>query len=169
MTARKMLVVHLLATNVVLGVATRKTPGAPPVGDLVGDAFVARSPQDVGIAVPAALLGVKEVDYSDEVVVQPTAHGLDATGAVAALAAKVSAVAADGVQVKLTLSPAPPVDKAAQVLIDGGAGQAALLFNAKTQASTSLDVPVSGVSPGSHVVLASVDGFAPCLATVTFT
>ena len=168
MSSRKMLAVYLLATRGVLGVATRKTPGAPPVGDLVGDAFVARTPTDTGIAVPVELLGVKEVDYADEVIVQPAAHGLDDQNAIVALAGQVSAATGTTVQVSLTLSIAAVADKAAQVVIDAGAGQAALRFNAKTTASNAVDVAVNGVSPGDHVVLASVDGYAPFLGTVSF-
>ncbi|HYP32046.1 MAG TPA: hypothetical protein VES00_09270 [Burkholderiaceae bacterium] len=168
MSARKMLAVYLLATRGVLGVATRKTPGAPPVGDLVGDAFVARTPTDIGVAVPAELLDVKEVDYADEVVVQPATHGLDDNNAIVALAGQISAVSGTTAQVSLTLSVAAAADKAVLVVIDAGAGQAALRFNAKTTASNPVDVAVNGVSPGSHVVLASVDGYAPFLDTVTF-
>jgi hypothetical protein len=168
MSTRKMLAVYLLATHGVLGVATRKAPGPPPVGDLVGDAFLARTPTDTGIAVPAELLGVKEVDYADEVIAQPAAHGLDDQNAIVALAGQVSTVTGTTAQLSLVLSVAAAADKAVQVVIDAGAGQATLRFTTKTTASTAVALTVNGVSPGSHVVLASVEGYAPFLGAVSF-
>jgi hypothetical protein len=169
MSARKMLVIYLAATHAVLGVATRKRAGAPPLADLVGDALIARSALVGDIAVPADVLAVKEVDYSEEVIRQPLLHGLDQNGVAVPAPSSVTALTATSAVLTLTLGSAASADKAVLVVIDGGVGQGALRFGAKTLASTTVSVPISGVSPGAHVVLASVDGFAPLLASATFT
>ena len=171
MSAKKMLVVLLTKTNAVLGVATRRTPGAPPVGDLVGAALLARMPdQNTGVAVPADELSVKEVDYSDDVIRQPLVHIVDTSGTVNATASKVSGIGAPGLTIKVTVAPAPPADKNVLLVIDGGANHDPLKFVAKTTLNIAdTEVPISGVPPGGHTVLASVDGYATKLDFKTFT
>jgi hypothetical protein len=97
------------------------------------------------------------------------AHIVDASGSVVVAPQRVSSMAATNVTVTLTLSVAAAADKAVLIVIDGGANQAPLKFAAKTVASTSIPVSVSGVPPGSHVMLASVDGYAPNIDVGTFT
>jgi hypothetical protein len=169
MSAKKMLVVHLARTNAVLGVATRRTAGVPPVGDLVGAALLARTTQESGVAVAADELAVKEVDYSDDVVRQPMAHVVDASGAVVTAAQKVQSMTNSNLEVALTVSAAPAADKPVLIVIDGGANHDSLKFVGKTAAAATFSVAVSGVPPGAHVVLASVDGYAPLVDTRTFT
>ena len=171
MSAKKMLVVLLTKTNAVLGVATRRSAGAPPAGDLVGAALLARIPDvEAGVAVPVDELTVKEVAYSDDVVRQPLAHVVDTTGTVIATSSKVSAIGAPGVKITVTVAPAPPADRAVLVVVDGGASHDPLKFVAKTALNTAAtDVAISGVPPGSHMVLASVDGYTPKLELKSFT
>src|SRR6185295_18221895 len=129
MSAKKMLVVLMSRTNAVLGVATRRTAGAPPIADLVGPALLARPvDQESGVAVPADELTVKEVDYSDDVVRQPLAHVVDSSGTVIAPTAKVTAVADPGLTIKVTVSPGPPADKTVLLVIDGGTNHDPLKF-----------------------------------------
>ena len=165
MSARKMLVVLITKTNAVIGAATRRTAGAPPVGDLVGPALVARMRDvEASVAVPADELSVKEVDYSDDVLRQPGAHIVDASGTVTAPSLKVSTIANTNTDVTVTVSTAPAADKTVLVVIDGGANQEPLKFVGKTVVNvTATVVPVSGVPPGTRVVLASVDGYATLL------
>lgn len=168
MSAKKMLVVYLASTNAVLGVATRRAAGAPPVGDLVGNALPVRTPgKESGVAVAAENLAVKEVDYSDDVVRQPLAHGLDASGSVAPVTATIS-VASTSLLVTLTLSTAAVADKSALVIVDAGATRDPLKFTAKTTATNTVTVPVSAVPPGLHDIFVSVDGYVPTIGSGSF-
>lgn len=169
MSAKKMLVVYLASTNAVLGVATRRAAGAPPVGDLVGTALPVRTPgKESGVAVAAENLAVKEVDYSDDVVRQPLAHGLDASGSVAPITAPINGVASTSLVVTITLSTAAVADKSVLVIVDAGATRDPLKFTAKTTASATVSVPVSAVPPGLHDIFVSVDGFVPMIGSGSF-
>jgi hypothetical protein len=171
MSTRKMLVVLLTKTNAVLGVATRRTAGVPPVAELVGGALLARTTQESGVPVPADELTVKEVDYSDDVVRQPLAHIIDASGTVVAAVPKITAIANTTLAITLTVSAAPPADKTVVVVVDGGSSHDPLTFVGKTpvSATTTISVPASGVPPGDHVVIASLDGYATFVAERPFT
>lgn len=169
MSTNKMLAVFLSKTNAVLGVATRHAAGTPAVADLVGAGLVTRTTQETGVVVVADELGVKEVDYSDDVVRQPLAHVVDTGGGVVATTSKVTAITSSNLDVVLTLSPAAAADKAVLIVIDGGANHEPLRFAGKTVAGTSVTVPIAGVPPGSHAVLGSVDGYASFVNEHTFT
>ena len=169
MSAKKMLVVYVASTNAVLGVATRRAAGVPPVGDLVGTALPVRTPgKESGVAVAAENLAVKEVDYSDDVVRQPLAHGLDASGSIAPITATISGVASTSLLVSITLSTAAVADKSALVIVDAGATRDPLKFTAKTNATATVSVPVSAVPPGLHDIFVSVDGYVPMIASGSF-
>jgi hypothetical protein len=169
MSAKKMLVVYLASTNAVLGVATLRAAGAPPVGDLVGTALPVRTPgKESGVAVAAENLGVKEVEYSDDVVRQPLAHGLDSSGSVVPITGTITAASSTSLSVSISLSAVAIADKSALVIVDAGATRDPLKFTAKTTASNSVSVPVTGVPPGLHDVFVSVDGFAPTVASGSF-
>ncbi len=166
-----MLVVLLTRTNAVLGAATRRTPGAPPIAELVGDAFIARM-RDVesSVAVPADELSVKEVEHNDDVLRQPQAYLVDASGMPMIASQSIASIGNSNTEVTVTVSSAPPADKAVVVVIDGGVNQPPLKFISKTVLNdTSVNVPVSGVPPGTHVVLASVDGYGTLLDDRAFT
>lgn len=167
MSAKKMHVVMLTGTKAVLGAATRHAAGAIPVGDLVGPALLVRIDEDDSIAVPADALTAKEVDYSAGVIRQPIGHVLDAAGAVVTPTSKVSAIGTPGLTIRVTVAAAPAADKLVEVVIDGG-NQDSLKFVTKTTTSADTDVPISGVPPGAHVVLAAVEGYAPKFELKTF-
>jgi len=170
MSTRKMLVVLLTRTNAVLGVATRRTVGAPAADDLVGSALLVRiTNEESSVAVPVDELTVKEVDYSDDVFRQPLAHVVDPTGTVIATSSAVSNIGTPGLTIKVKVSPVPPADRTVLVVVDGGGSHEPLKFIAKTivnQAET--EVAISGVPPGDHMVLASVDGYTPKLEVKHF-
>ncbi len=169
MTAKKMLVVYVTSTKAVLGVATRRAAGAPPVGDLVGTSLPVRvKTMESGVAVAAGDLSVKEVDYGDDVVRQPLKHGLDASDAVVLVSPTISGVSYASNEVTVTLSAVPPADKSVMIVVDAGANREPLRFSAKTTASASVAVPVSGVPPGSHDVFASVEGHVSFVDTASF-
>jgi hypothetical protein len=171
MSAKKMLAVLLTRTNAVLGVATRRTPGAPPAADLVGAAMLVRTKnQESGVAVPADELTVKEVDYVEEAVRLPLAHVVDQSGVVFAPASAVSTIGTPGLTIKVTVAAAPPADCNVLVVVDGGPNRDPLKFIAKTTLNqVDTDVAIAGVPPGSHMVLASVDGYASKLEVKSFT
>jgi hypothetical protein len=170
MNANKMLVVLLTKTNAVLGVATRRAAGAPPVADLVGAALLARmTDQEVSVAVPADELSIKEVDYSNDVVRQPRAHVVDASGTVVTPPVSVTGIGNSNLEVTVTISANPPADKTVLVVIDGGPNHPPLKFVGKTALNVATThVPISGVPPGAHVVLASVDGYSSRLEVKNF-
>lgn len=168
MNPKKMLVVYLTATKAVLGVVSRKATGAPAVEDVVGTGLPVRAPDmEAGVAVAAADLSIKEVDYSDDVFRQPLQHGLDSSDAVVSLAPTVTATFSS-TNVSLVLSPAPAADKAVVIVIDVASNRDPLKFTAKTTAAASLSVPVNGVPTGSHDVLVSVDGYESQVASGSF-
>jgi hypothetical protein len=174
MTAKKMLVVVLSRTGAVLGAATRSTPGVPAVGDLVGDGLVARRRNsEASVVIPPEDLEVKEVDYSDDVLHDPRAHVVDASGSVAAPAYRIASITSTNTGVTVTVDTGSPAvvapDKTVLVVIDGGPNQGPLKFSGKTALNVAATlVPVSGVPPGIHMVLASVDGYASRLRAHTF-
>lgn len=170
MSAKKMLVVSLAKTNAVVGVATRRTAGAPPIEDLVGSALLTRiAGLESGVPVPVEELSVKETDYSEDVVRQPLAHVMDASGIPIVPSGTVSAIGTPGVTIQVTVSSAPPADKAVLVVIEAGPNREPLRFVAKTTLNAAnTDVPIAGVPPGDHVVLASVDGFGTRLESKLF-
>jgi len=168
MTPKKMLVVYLSSTKAVLGAASRRATGAPPVEDLVGTALPLRAPDmESGVAVAAADLAVKEVDYSDDVYRQPLNHGLDASDAVVLVSPTLSVTLSSG-NVAVTMAPAPAADKSVVIVIDAGSNRDPLKFTAKTTTSASLNVPVTGVPPGSHDALISVDGYVSVVKNGSF-
>jgi len=168
MNPKKMLVVYLTGTKAVLGVASRRAAGAPAVDELVGAALPLRaSGMDAGVAVAAADLAVKEVDFAGDVFRQPLNHGLDDNDGVVLATSTLSASYASS-KVTITLTPATVADKAALVVIDVGANREPLKFSAKTTTSGTLVVPVTGVPSGSHDVLISVDGYPSLLAAGGF-
>jgi hypothetical protein len=170
MSAKKMLVVSLKKTKAVLGVATRSTAGAPAIDELVGEGLVVRQHDgEASLVVPADDLEVKEVDYSDDVFLDPGANVVDASGSVV-VPPRVTSVAATNVSVTVTVPPGVAAGKAVLVVIDGGPNQPPLKFSAATALNaTATVVPVSGVPPGAHLVLGSVDGYASLLFVGSFT
>lgn len=173
MTTKKMLVVTLAKTKAVLGAATRASKGQPTVGELVGAGLVTRL-QDSSVMVPAEELEVKEVDYGDDVFRDPRAHIVDASGTVVGPLASVTAIVATNILVTVTVStpltlPTVPADKTVLVVIDGGSNHDALKFFGKTALGVAdTAVPISGVPPGTHLVLASVDGYGSLLSSGSF-
>ena len=168
---RKMLVVTLAATKAVLAAATRRASGVPAVEDLVGDGLIARvGGSEESLLVPAAELEVKEVDHSDEVFRTPRAHVVDDSGTIVVSPNVVSAIVAAGLAVTVTLAPpAPAGDKNVVLVIDAGANADPLKFVGKTVLnSPTAVIPVSGVPPGAHLVLASVDGYNARLEVESF-
>jgi hypothetical protein len=134
----------------------------------VGAALPVRAKDmEAGASVAAADLSVKEVDYSDDVFRQPLKHGLDASDAVVLVTPTVTP-SVSGSDVVLTMSPAPAADKAAIVVIDAGSNREPLKFTAKTTTLGTLNVPVTGVPPGAHDILASVDGYVSMVKSGTF-
>ena len=172
MTAKKMMVVTLAKTGAVLGAATRRTAGVPAVADLVGAGLLARlADEEAGVAVPVEELAVKEVDHSDDVFRDPRAHVVDASGTIVAPSLKVSMIGNTNLDVTVTVTPpTPAADKTVLVVVDKGANQESLKFVGKTVLNVAATVvPVSGIPPGDHVVLASVDGYTTLLDVCMFT
>jgi hypothetical protein len=170
MSAKKMLVVTLAKTKAVLAAATHTAGSLPAVGDLVGDGLLARmNDSEAVVTVPPEELAVTEVDYSDDVFHDPRAHSLDASGTVVVPQNRISSINATSAKVTVTVQALPAADKAVLVVIDAGANHDPLKFVGKTALSVAgTDVAISGVPPGSHLVLASVDGYTSILALGSF-
>lgn len=171
MNAKKMLVVYLTGTKAVLGVATRRAAGAPPVADLVGTALPVRAlSMESGVAVAAGDLSVKEVDYGGDVLRQPLNYSLDASGAVIVVTPTISGITGNSANIAITLSAPVAADKSVIVVVDAGASREPLKFAVKTTATSlsTVNVPVTGVPPGSHDVFASVEGYVSALGTGSF-
>jgi hypothetical protein len=163
-----MLVVYLASTNAVVGVATRRTAGAPPVEDLVGTGLPVRNATlDSGVIVAADNLAVKEVDYAEDVIREPLTHGLDASGQVVVVTPTIGTITCTSVKVSFVVT-STVADKTAVVIIDLGANRDPLKFTTKTLALSPVDVPVTGVPPGTHNVFISVDGFVSALGSGSF-
>jgi hypothetical protein len=177
MSARKMLIVTLTKTNGVLAVATRVGgAGLPAPADLVGDGLLARVQDDEGVVmIPTEELAVQEVDYNEEVIRTPLTHTVDPSGMVTVPAQGMKSVSpgASKVTVKVNPAPAPPTvpaGKAVVVVIDAGATLGPLKFFGSTAADTTdTDIPISGVPQGSHLVLASVDGYGALVSDISIT
>jgi len=168
MSTKKMLVVYLASTNAVVGVATRRTAGAPSAADLVGSGLPVRdSVVDSGVVVASDNLAVKEVDYAEDVIREPLAHGLDTSGQVVVVTPTISAINTSSTKVSFSVSSAV-ADKMAMVIVDLGANRDPLKFTTKTLATSPVDVPVTGVPPGTHSVFVSVDGFVSALGSGSF-
>lgn len=168
---RKMLVVTLAKTSAVLAAASRRASGVPAVAELVGEGLLARvTGSEESLAVPAGELEVKEVDHSDEVFRTPRAHVVDSSGTIVVSTNLVSGIAAGGLNVTVTMSPPPAAaDKSVVLIIDAGPNAAPLKFVGKTVLNTATAaIPVSGVPPGAHLVLASVDGYNARLEVESF-
>jgi hypothetical protein len=163
-----MLVVYMSSTKAVLGAASRRAMGEPAVEDIVGAALPLRaSDMESGVAVAAADLAVKEVDYSDDVFRQPLNHGLDTSDAVVLVSPTLTATSSSS-KVTVTMSVAPAADKSVVIVIDAGSNRDPLKFTAKTTTLATLDVPVTGVPPGSHDALISVDGYVSLIQNGSF-
>ena len=168
---KKMLVVTLAKTSAVLAAASRRASGVPAVAELVGDGLLARvTASEESLVVPAAELEVKEVDHSDEVFRTPRAHVVDSSGTIVVSANVVNAISAAGLNVTVTLAPpAAAADKSVVLIIDAGPNAVPLKFVGKTVLnSASAVIPVSGVPPGAHLVLASVEGYNSRLEVENF-
>jgi hypothetical protein len=172
MTAtKKMLVVTVARTQAVLAAASRQASGVLPAADLVGPGFLARTKDsEETLLVPAADLEVKEVDYRDDVFRTPLAHVVDDQGAIALSPNVVNQVSFASSKVTVQLLPAAAAaDKDVVVIVDAGSNRDPLKFVGKTVANAgSVDVPVSGVPPGNHLVLASVAGYNSRVEVLTF-
>jgi hypothetical protein len=171
MTAAKMLVVTLARTRAVLGAASRRATGVPPVEEVVGPGFLARvKASEESLLLLAEDLEVKEVDHTDEVFRDPLAHVVDSSGALVLSQNRVDSIAKTSVEVTLVLKPpAVAADKDVVVVIDAGANRDPLTFVGKTVFdSDTAKVPISGVPPGDHLVLASVDGYNSFLKVENF-
>jgi len=170
MSARKMLVVVIDKTKVVVGAAARRMAGVPAVADLVGPGLLLRMKgEDSWVQVPADELIVKEVDYRDDVVRQPLGHVLDATGSVVTPTLQVTQLNATSSEVTVKVFPVPQVEKTVLVLIDGGPGQPPVKLVGKTAAGVdTTKFAVSGLPSGEHLIIATVDAHAPLMAVGSF-
>jgi len=172
MSVDKMLVVTLAATGGVLGAATRRSTGAPPAADLVGAGLLVRlKDSEASVTVLVSELAVKEVESNDEVFRNPLAHVVNDSDALIAVPTRIASITADSVEVMVTLpgTPAVPPDKAVVVVIDAGPNDDPLKFVGKTAAGVNdTKLPISGVPPGAHLVLASVAGYGSAIDIGTF-
>ena len=174
MSAQKMLVVTLAKTNGVLAAATRKAGGVPAVADLVGSGLLARTPpeSDASVIIPAEELAVKEVDFNGDLFLNPRAYAVDASGTLVVSPNYVdldtTATTNNNVRVDLA-PPAAAADKTVLVVIDAGPTLDPLKFFGKTVLNgATVDVQISGVPPGKHLVLVSVDGYNSKVKEGTF-
>jgi len=173
MTPKKMLVLTLAKTNAVLAAATRKAgAGEPSVDQLAAGGLVARTPDgQATLTIPAEELAAKEVDYLDDVFRAPHGYLVDASGALSSAAPnKVNDISRSGANIKIDLVPAAAAaDKSVLVIVDGGPNVDPLKFSGKTVlGATSVELQVSGIPAGSHLVLASVDGYASRMEVQSF-
>lgn len=161
MSAKKMLVVTLAKTKGVLAGVTQSGAAVPPVADLVGPGLLIRKrDSELGVVVPVEELEVSEVDFNDEVFRQPLVHiGGDTATVPGQL---ILTVAVGSGKVTVTVQSASPVPDARAVLvvIDAGPNQDPVRLTGRTAAGVAtIDFSISGIT-GTHLVLASVEGYA---------